>query len=118
MRRSRFRLVLLLAITALSFLPSQEASACEICKYAFFLGYVPCRPVTGEEVGATICTGSYSAWTGYSCQESGTFCSNISVGGGGGSGGGSGGGGGGGGGCTGGGFCPAECFSCNGGGSN
>ena len=47
------------------------------------------------------------------CYESGSACYGITVGGGGGGGG----TGGGGGGCAStGGFCPAECFSCSGGG--
>jgi|SRR5215203_4112053 len=118
MRKSRIHLFLLVVLFAASFLLPQETKACEICNYNLFLGYIPCRPVNQDEVGATSCTNLYDAWSGFSCQESGTFCSGINVGGGGGSGGGSGGGWGGGGGCGGGGFCPAQCFSCGGGGSN
>ncbi len=118
MPKSCPRLFLLAAVFALSFLFPQETKACEICKLNFFLGYIPCRPVTAEETGATICTGTYDPWSGYLCFESGNYCSNITVGGGGGSGGGGGGGWGGGGGCGGGGFCPSECFTCGGGGAN
>lgn len=112
MRRSRIGRLSLLGVFVLMLLLSREAQACEICKYVFFFGYQPCRAVSGDEVGATTCTNLYDVWSGFSCQESGTYCSNITVGGGG-SGGGSGGGWGGG--CSSNGFCPAECFTCTGG---
>jgi hypothetical protein len=89
----------------------QPAAGCEICKYTFFLGYSPCRAVTKNEVGSTICTNNYDPIGGFSCEESGTFCSSISADGGGGTGGS---GSGDGGSCQTSGFCPAACFSCSG----
>jgi hypothetical protein len=114
--RNLVPLRLLLVLGALGFffwaLP-QPAASCEICEYKFFLGF-KCRPVTEKEVGSTICTGTYSPVGGYTCEESGTFCTGITVDGGGG--GGTGSGGGDGSSCQTSGFCPAACFSCGGGG--
>lgn len=109
---------LLLLLSVLSFwlwaLP-QPAAGCEICKINLFLGFIPCRPVTQTEVGSTICEDKYDIFGGFSCEERGTFCSSINVGGGGG-GGGTGGTGGNSNTCQTSGYCPAECFSCRGGG--
>jgi hypothetical protein len=114
-RFPRRRRLLLLAILGLSSLAlPQKVLGCEICKYYFFLGYSPCRTVTESEVGSTICTDHYDPIGGFSCDESGYFCQNITAGGGGGAGGG--GTGGGGSTCQTSGACPAECFSCSGGG--
>jgi len=111
---ARTRLLLLFSILGLLFwtLP-RPATGCEICKINFFLGFIPCRAVTESEVGSTICTDEYDVVAGYTCSESGTFCSGITVGGGGGGGGSTGGGGGS---CQTSNLCPAECFSCSGGG--
>lgn len=112
-KSSRIRPVLLFSILGLLFwtLP-RPAAGCEICKYIFFLGYAPCRPVTQNEVGSTICTDQYDPIGGFSCEESGTYCSSIDAGGGGT--GGTGGTGSSGGSCQTSGFCPAQCFSCSG----
>jgi hypothetical protein len=108
-----FRSALILGALGLFFwaLP-QPAAGCEICKYTFFLGYSPCRAVTDTEVGSTICQDYYDPIGGFSCEESGTYCSVIGADGGGGGTGGSGGGDGGS--CQTSGFCPASCFSCSG----
>jgi hypothetical protein len=113
-KSARIRPVLLFSILGLLFwtLP-QPAMGCEVCKHIFFLGYAPCRPVAPDEVGSTVCTDQYDPYAGFSCVESGTFCSSIVVGGGGG---GTGGTGGSGGSCQTSGLCPAQCFSCSGGG--
>jgi hypothetical protein len=112
---ARIHLLLPLAILGLFFwtLP-QPAAGCEICKPNFFLGFVPCRAVAEDEVGATVCQDQYDPIGGFTCEESGTFCTGITVSGGGG--GGNGGSGGGSGSCQTSGFCPAFCFSCGGGG--
>lgn len=114
---ARVRPWLLFSILSLLFwtLP-KPAAGYEICKYIFFLGYAPCRPVTQNEVGSTICTDQYDPFAGFSCVESGTFCSSIDAGGGGGGTGGTGGTGGGSGSCQTSDFCPAQCFSCSSGG--
>jgi hypothetical protein len=111
----RPRLALFCAFILLTLILPQAAQACEICIYRFFLGFSPCRPVTQSEVGSTNCTDEYHPIGGFTCSESGTFCSAIDADGGGGSGGG-GGWGGGGSPCNTSGFCPAECFSCDSGG--
>jgi hypothetical protein len=109
------RMLLLLGVLSLCLLAlPQAALGCEICKYTFFLGYSPCRAVTQDEVGSTICRDYYDAIAGFSCEESGTFCQNIIVGGGGGPGGS--GGTGSGSSCQTSGACPAQCFSCSSGG--
>src|SRR3954462_210864 len=64
----------------------QPATGCEICKYTFFLGFSPCRAVTENEVGSTICTNNYDPIGGFSCEESGTYCSVVGADGGGGGG--------------------------------
>jgi hypothetical protein len=105
--------IVLMTFLVLGFVtPPRPASACELCKYNIFLGYSPCRPVGPDEVGSTVCTDSYDPLGGFSCEESGTFCSSITAGGGGGAGG----AGGDGSACHTSGFCPAQCFSCSGGG--
>jgi hypothetical protein len=110
--RTHIRSVLVLSALALFWILPQPAVSCEICQYKFFLGF-SCHPVTQNEVGSTICQLEYSPFGGTTCTESGNFCSGITVGGGDGSGS----GGGDGGTCqTSGGFCPAACFSCTGGG--
>jgi hypothetical protein len=87
--------------------------ACETCKS--FLGfYGHCAAVAENETGYTQCA-TVPSLDGTTCIYSGDFCSSITVTGSGSGGGGTGGGGGST--CTGnGGFCPAECFSCGGGG--
>lgn len=113
-RFPRRRYLLLLAMLGLStFALPQVTFGCEICEYHFFLGFSPCRPVTESEVGSTTCT-NISDLGGFSCRESGSFCQNITIGGGGGPGGG--GSAGGSNACQTSGACPAECFSCSGGG--
>lgn len=112
MHSSRIRLIVLFTALSVSVLSPQAVLGCEICKYYLLLGFAPCRPVTETEVGSTICTNEYDPLVGFSCAESGTYCSEINAGGGGGSGS----GGGGGSQCSTTGFCPAECFSCGGGG--
>lgn len=107
------RLLLLGALGLSSLILPRPVEGCEICKYWFFLGYAPCRPATGSEVGATGCENYYDPIEGFSCEESGSYCTTVTVSGG------SGGGSGGSGGsdpCMTSGFCPAECFSCAGGG--
>jgi hypothetical protein len=112
--RTRF-LLLFTVLGILLWTVPQPAAGCEICKYHFFFGFAPCQPVAEDEVGSTICKDQYDPIGGFSCEESGTFCSGITVGGGGGTGG-SGSGGGDGGSCQTTGFCPASCFSCSSGG--
>lgn len=111
----RTRLALFCALTLLFLTLPQAALACEICVYHPFLGFSPCRPVTQSEVGSTNCTNDYHPIGGFTCSESGTFCSTVDAGGGG-TGGGGGGWGGGSNPCRTTGFCPPECFSCEGGG--
>lgn len=99
-------LLYLAAVVAVLVVAPRRASGCEDC---FFnnQNIATCRPTFDGEMGNTIC---WSITT--DCQFDGAACTIITVGGGG-----SGGGGGGGGGCSGGaGGCPAECFSCSGGG--
>jgi hypothetical protein len=112
---ARIRFLLPFTILGLLFwtLP-RPAAGCEICKANLFLGFVPCRSVTEDEVGSTICQDQYDPIGGSTCEESGTFCSGITVGGGGGGAGGTGGAGGNP--CQTSSFCPASCFSCGGGG--
>lgn len=106
------------ALAALAILMAvpQAGSACERCTSGWQVvlsgGQSWCRPVTGDEVGSTLCTDSTTAIGGAYCSESGNFCNAISVGSGGG---GSTGGSGGGASCSYQGYCPAECFSCGGG---
>lgn len=100
---------------------AEDAAACQRCadgmKVVLSGGGSWCEPLREGETGVTICKQGVDIFGKPWCTESGTFCSQITVDGGGGSGGGTGGGGGGGGGsCQGAGFCPAECFSCSGGG--
>ena len=94
--------------------PAASWASCEICKPYGTLNY-SCFPAVNE-VGVTHCQvfSDPFAWPpSVWCTESGNFCSTIVVNGGGGGGGGTGGGAG----CQGGtGGCPAECFSCSGGG--
>lgn len=108
------KLSLLCFLMLFSFAPPVRAQSCEICKVGSLSGASWCRPVQQEETGATKCD-DYVDIAGAYCVEGGNFCSWVNAGGGGG---GSGGGGGGGGGCSGSGFCPAECFSCGGGGGS
>lgn len=94
------------------FLP-EMARACELCFWTIWNpARAYCRPVQGTETGTTICDNAVDNSGGSWCTEGGDYCGVVNAGGGsGGSG-----GGGGGGSCNGGGFCPAECFSCGGGG--
>ena len=107
------RFLLAGALTLSSFTLPRPALGCEICKYLPFLGFAPCRAVREDEVGSTICI-NHADISGFWCEERGTYCSEITVGGGGG---GTAGGGGGDDPCRTSSFCPAECFSCSGGGT-
>jgi len=88
------------------------AAGCEYC-YSTWLNPTRsyCKPVAEFQTGVTNCQTFVDNLGGSSCTESGTYCTDITVGGGDGSGGGSGGGSGS---CQYTGFCPAECFSCSG----
>ena len=117
-RSSGIRVALFGAIVLASQMISPEvAGACEVCARSSWLtpwNYL-CRPVQDRETGATECTNDYEPFSNVtSCFESGDYCTIIVVDGGGGT------GGGGGGGeenpCETSNFCPAECFSCSGGG--
>jgi len=112
--RYRFLLLSLLLLSSLHLVVPSQAEACSICNFYFILGFAPYRATKENEVGSTGCTNYYDPFAGFYCEESGDFCSTISVVGGGG--GGTGGGGGGGDACASTRFCPAECFSCEGGG--
>lgn len=107
--RNRYILWVLAVTAILSSILPPVAAACEDC---FFnaQNIATCRPVFDGETGVTSCQSIAT-----DCILSGTFCTEITAGGGGG---GTGGGSGGGGSChtSGGGGCPAECFSCSGGG--
>jgi hypothetical protein len=90
---------------------SSKLLACETCKS--ILGfYEHCVMVADNETGYTLCS-TIPSLDGTTCIFGGDFCSSITVTG---SGGGGGGAGGGSSTCQGSGFCPAECFSCGGGG--
>ncbi len=115
---SRLRVVLFGGIILFSqAVLSGRADACEVCGRSSWLtpwNYL-CRPAQDKETGTTGCTNSYEPVSNTtSCSESGDYCTVIIVNGGGGT------GGGGGGGeenpCQTSSFCPAECFSCSGGG--
>ena len=117
-RSSLVRMVLCGVILISPFLSLQEAEACESCKRTSWLtpwNYL-CKATGDRETGVTLCTDEYEPLTNTTyCNESGDFCTVVDAEGGGGSGGGSGGGdtsnp------CLTTGFCPAECFSCSGGG--
>jgi hypothetical protein len=115
--RTRSTLLLCLSIGSALVLPRAAAAACEQCKLSPFpFSYNQwCVEVYDPETGVTACTDGLDPLTGSLwCFEEGNACSVVNVGGGGG---GTGGGGGGGGGsCNTAGYCPAECFSCGGGG--
>ncbi|HEX6904299.1 MAG TPA: hypothetical protein VF789_31610 [Thermoanaerobaculia bacterium] len=116
-RSSRLRVVLFGGIILISQATlSERADACEVCGRSSWLtpwNYL-CRPAKDKETGATGCTDNYEPVSNTtSCFESGDYCTVIIVNGGG--------TGGGGGGeeenpCQTSNFCPAECFSCSGGG--
>lgn len=107
MRRTWLTMALIaVAFVALSVLVPQPAAACQKCADAKFNPDF-CFPAGQGEAGMTICTNG-----DWGCHLDGAAC----TGGSGGGGGGGGTGGGGGGACSGSGFCPAECFSCGGGG--
>jgi hypothetical protein len=120
MRRSWVRLALFGGIAIASSLVHPEVvDACQICVRSNWL--TPwnrlCRPVEDRESGTTTCETKIEPASGLIyCHEGGDFCAVIDVFGGGGTGGG-GTGGGGTNPCQTTGFCPAECFSCSGGGS-
>ena len=101
---------LIVAAIMLLFLPAPTyAAACQEC-FKFFDDEW-CQDAAPGRSGFTICTSPEEA--SCCCKVSGSPCTGGS-----GTGGGGGGGwGGGGGGCSGSGFCPAECFSCGGGGT-
>lgn len=104
--RKRNALLLFGAFAILWAFSPTALGACEVC-FANINGIFTCGPASPNEVGFTLC-----APLATRCQVGGDFCSVIDAGGGG-----SGGSGGGGGACQGGsGGCPAECFSCSGGG--
>lgn len=109
MRVARIRALGGLTVALCGLLTLPAATACEICRD--FFTDLSCGPVFQGETGYTECEPSGES---SSCEVSGDFCSVITVDGGGG-----GGGTGGGGGdnpCETLSFCPAECFSCGGGG--
>lgn len=91
-------------------LPAPALAECQIC-FKFFDDEW-CYPAKSGESGVTNCTNPEEA--SCCCSMGGSPCTGGSGGAGGGGGGGWGGGGGA---CSGSGFCPAECFSCGGGGS-
>lgn len=101
--------LLIVAAIVFTALPTPASAECEIC-FKFFDDEW-CYPAKSGESGVTSCTNPEEA--SCCCNMGGQPC----TGGAGGSGGGGGGWGGGGGACSGSGFCPAECFSCGGGGS-
>lgn len=111
MRRSRILLTAVLVVLAFSAVAAAPASAeidCQKCTFILFVGS-HCDPAATGDSGKTSCTEGDGK-----CILSGTACTGTW-------GGGSGTGGGGGGGgtdptCSTTGFCPAECFSCAGGG--
>lgn len=120
MKRALGKHFLLLAgIVALGFLvsPTKAAAQCETCvdrwQTILTFGQSWCVPVRPEETGVTQCADGVTPIGGSWCSEGGTFCSEITVGGGGG-GGGTGGSGGGGTSCQTASYCPPECFSCSG----
>lgn len=113
MKRRLFLAVLGFAIAS-GWITSTPARACEDCYWHWLnpsRSY--CRPVNEGEVGVTNCVDYVDIYNDSYCTESGTYCSQITAGGGSG---GSGSGGGDGDACQTDGFCPAECFSCSGGG--
>lgn len=96
------------AAVVLALLPAPVFAECQEC-FKFFDDEW-CQPVQGGRSGFTDCTSPEEA--SCCCRIRGNPCTS-----GGGTGGGGGGGwGGGGGACSSTGFCPAECFSCGGGG--
>lgn len=101
-------------LAALLFSSAAEA-ACEECHRPWLTPWNTwCVPVSGDDVGATLCHDEVTL-VSITCQEDGNACQVITViGGGGGSGTGSGGGTSNP--CQTSGFCPAECFTCSGGG--
>src|SRR6185295_4011227 len=113
---SKVSLSLLATLVCLIVWPTVAHASCEICELASGFGSNSrCFPAVND-VGVTVCQmfSDPLAWPPSTwCTEAGTFCSTIIVNGGGGGGGGTGGGGGCQGGASG---CPAECFSCGGGG--
>jgi hypothetical protein len=107
--------IITLCLLGALFLPN-SAGACEECHTPWFTPWNSwCRPVSGDEVGVTLCKDE-TTLINTTCQEYGNACQVITVIGGGGGDGTGGGSGGGSNPCQTSGFCPAECFSCGGGG--
>lgn len=114
-RQITFVCALVGAIAFGSMATSRPASACANCYQPSQWSLTSwCKPVANEETGVTGCDDYWDPFDGsQTCAETGTFCSSVNAGGGGGTGSG---GGSGDGSCSSGGFCPASCFSCGGGG--
>lgn len=103
--RKRNALLLVLVSAVLWVGGSKTAAACQDCFFNI-QNIATCRPTFDGEIGNLYCQSITT-----DCIFSGPVCTVITVEGGGG------GSGGGGGACQGGsGGCPAECFSCSGGG--
>jgi hypothetical protein len=106
MRRNRNGVIAFVLATILWAVSPVVAAACQDC-FGNIQGIATCGPVRDGATGFTVCSSVTTE-----CVVGGSFCTEIDV-----HGGGSGGSGGGGGACHGGaGGCPAECFSCSGGG--
>lgn len=102
MRRGTLAVALItLAICATT---APVAAACQKCDGGGILLPDICWPVDQGEAGKTICVDTFQ------CQTSGDSCVGDYTGG---TDPGGGGGGGGGDTCSGGSFCPAECFTCD-----
>lgn len=114
----RVKRIGLAAVVAVMLIGGQSAvwagcGTCQVCKEGLSITLTRdyCKGANSED--GWMCCREESFGLETFCYESGSACYGITVGGGGGGGG----TGGGGGGCAStGGFCPAECFSCSGGG--
>lgn len=114
MRWIRLSLLVVLMVVAAQGAAWAVCGNCQVCRERTRITLAAdfCAVANGENGSMCCSEQTYGPQT--FCTESGSACYGIIVGGGGG-GGGTGGGGGGGCGSYGG-FCPAECFSCGGGG--
>lgn len=111
---SRIHVALLVVIASVVSLmiPGELQAGCERCTNPVFTGGMSwCVEVKQEETGVTLCKDGVDLFGPY-CSEDGIYCSVVDAGGGGGTGS----GGGGTNPCQTSGFCPAQCFSCSGGG--
>jgi hypothetical protein len=114
----RMRWIGLTVLTGLMVITAEGAgwAACDTCQVCRERTHITipadyCSPASGEN--GSLCCSEFNSGAGTYCGEYGSACYGIIIHGGGGSGG----SGGGGGGCTyQGGWCPAECMSCSGGG--